>query len=150
MTRLLTSRTTAIQVAALPLQRSPAGRLAVGLITSRGTGRWVLPKGWPVPGVTLAEAAAIEAREEAGFIGRIMEDPIGRYRYRKDLHTFASMVCEVQVFPLYVSGQLSAWREKKQRRVAFFWPEAAAQCVDEPELAVLLRALRNNDNLGSV
>lgn len=142
LTRLLTSRTTGIQVAALPLQRSPAGHVAVGLVTSRGTGRWVLPKGWPVPGVTLSETAAIEAREEAGLVGEVAELPIGTYRYRKGLHTFASMLCEVQVFPLEVSEQLTAWRERKQRRVAFFWPEAAAQCVEEPELAELLRALR--------
>jgi len=142
LTRLLTSRTTGIQVAALPLQRSPAGQLAVGLITSRGSGRWILPKGWPMPGVTLSATAAIEAREEAGLVGIVAESPIGRYRYRKGLHTFASMLCEVQVFPLEVSEQLLEWRERKQRRVAFFWPEAAAQCVEEPELAELLRTLR--------
>ncbi|MGE0766331.1 MAG: NUDIX hydrolase [Hyphomicrobiaceae bacterium] len=141
LTRLLTSRMTGLQVAALPLQRSPAGQVAVGLVTSRGTGRWVLPKGWPVPGLTLAETAAIEAREEAGLVGDISDTPIGRYRYRKGLHTFASMPCEVQVFPLQVREQLFAWRERKQRRVAFFWPEAAAQSVDEPELAALLRTL---------
>jgi len=142
LTRLLTSGKTGIQVAALPLRRSPAGQVAVGLITSRGTGRWVLPKGWPVPGVTLAEAAAIEAREEAGFVGEIEEDPIGHYQYQKILPAFRSILCEVQVFPLYVSEQLGVWRECKQRRVAFFWPEAAAECVDEPELAALLRTLR--------
>lgn len=100
-----------------------------------------MPKGWPAPGITLAEAAAIEAREEAGLVGEVGQAPIGQYRYRKGLHTFASMMCEVQVFPLYVSEQLLVWREKKQRRVAFFWPEAAAACVEEPELAALLRTL---------
>ena len=147
LTRLLTSRKTGIQVAALPLQRSPAGRVVVGLVTSRGTGRWVLPKGWPVPGVTLSETAAIEAREEAGLVGAVDQVPIGKYRYRKGLHVLASMLCEVQVFPLHVSEQLFAWREKKQRRVAFFWPEAAAECVEEPELAALLRALSANGAL---
>lgn len=150
LTRLLTSRQTGIQVAALPLQRSPGGQLAVGLVTSRGTGRWVLPKGWPVPGVLLSETAAIEAREEAGLVGVVAESPIGRYRYRKGLHTFASMLCEVQVFPLHVREQLSAWRERKQRRVAFFWLDAAAECVDEPELAALLRSLSEDRSLGSL
>lgn len=147
LSRLLTSRITGIQVAALPLQCTPEGRVAVGLITSRGTGRWVLPKGWPVPGVALAEAAATEARDEAGLVGEVAESPIGSYRYRKGLHTFASMLCEVQVFPLHVTGQLSDWREREQRRVAFFWPEAAAECVAEPELAALLRTLCRNGSL---
>jgi 8-oxo-dGTP pyrophosphatase MutT (NUDIX family) len=141
LTQDVIGRETGIQVAALPLQRSPAGQVVVGLITSRGTGRWVLPKGWPMPGMSLAEAAAREAREEAGFVGEIADSPIGHYTYMKTLHTLADMLCDVQVFPLYVSEQLAEWREYNQRRVAFFWPEAAAQCVDEPELAALLRTL---------
>ena len=31
------------------------GQVQVLLITSRGTGRWILPKGWPVDGATPAE-----------------------------------------------------------------------------------------------
>ncbi len=139
LSRLLTNRTTGIQAAALPMQYSPSGRIAIGLITSRGTGRWVLPKGWPVRGASLHETAAIEAREEAGLVGEIIAERVGTYWYRKELQTLDTMMCEVHVFPLIVREQLPSWRERKQRRVAFFWPEAAASFVDEPELAALLR-----------
>lgn len=53
------------------------------LVTSRDTGRWVIPKGWPMIGKTLAEAAAQEAWEEAGIKGVVHLVPLGSYRYIK-------------------------------------------------------------------
>ncbi len=58
------------QVAALPLQLF-GGRLKVLLITSRDTGRWIMPKGWPMDGEQDWRAAEIEALEEAGVEGTI-------------------------------------------------------------------------------
>ena len=46
-----------LQVAALPWRRAE-GDIEVMLITSRDTGRWVLPKGWPEAREPLCEAAA--------------------------------------------------------------------------------------------
>src|SRR3546814_7380580 len=54
------------QVAALPYQIDAAGHARVMLITSRESRRWVVPKGNPVKGIALHEAAAHEAFEEAG------------------------------------------------------------------------------------
>jgi len=129
------------QCAALPLLRAADGRVTLGLVTSRQTKRWVLPKGWVKRGRPLYETAADEAREEAGLVGRIGHEAIGRYTYRKRLHLLASMMCAVEVFPLEVMQQLQNWPEKHQRRVAFFPPEEAAGLVQEPELAVLLRGI---------
>ena len=39
------------------------------LISSLGTGRWIIPKGWPMHNTTPAGAAGIEAFEEAGVLG---------------------------------------------------------------------------------
>ena len=54
-------------------RRSAGGDSAKGLrillITSRDTGRWVIPKGWPMRHRSEAEAAAREAYEEAGLRG---------------------------------------------------------------------------------
>lgn len=41
------------------------------LITSRGTGRWVIPKGWPMGKKKPHEVASQEAWEEAGVRGRV-------------------------------------------------------------------------------
>jgi 8-oxo-dGTP pyrophosphatase MutT (NUDIX family) len=53
--------------AALPYRRRPDTTVEIMLITSRDTGRWLIPKGWPAPGIEPAEAAAREAYEEGGL-----------------------------------------------------------------------------------
>jgi len=56
------------------------------LLTSRETGRWVIPKGWPIKGRKPAEVARQEAYEEAGLIDRITgKSAIGSYHYEKRL-----------------------------------------------------------------
>ena len=59
------SRPRRLQVAALCFRRTDTG-CEVLLVTSRDTGRWVIPKGWPMEGKSSAESAAQEAWEEAG------------------------------------------------------------------------------------
>jgi len=139
--QLLTSRSVGQQCAALPLLSEANGRVTIGLVTSRETKRWVLPKGWVKPDRPVYETAADEAREEAGLVGEIALASIGRYTYRKRLHVLASMMCVVEVFPLEVRERLQTWPEKMERRVAFFPPDEAAGLVHEPELAALLRGV---------
>ena len=50
------------------------------LVRTRGGGRWTFPKGSAEPGLTHAQAAALEAFEEAGVHGRIEEASFARYR----------------------------------------------------------------------
>ena len=64
--RLFGGRSNRLQVAALPWRRSSKG-VEIMLVTSRGSGRWILPKGWPEAGEALWDAAAREADEEAGI-----------------------------------------------------------------------------------
>src|SRR5689334_18106679 len=73
-----------LQVAALPWRKS-ADHVEIMLITSRDTGRWVLPKGWPEEAEALSDAAAREAKEEAGISGAIARIEAGRYFYSKIL-----------------------------------------------------------------
>jgi hypothetical protein len=54
-------------------------------MTSRGTGRFIIPKGWPMKNHSDPFAAAREARQEAGLIGEIRRKPIGHYIYWKRL-----------------------------------------------------------------
>lgn len=53
------------------------------LIRTRGSGRWTFPKGSTEAGLTHAQAAALEAFEEAGVHGRIEEASFARYVRRK-------------------------------------------------------------------
>jgi 8-oxo-dGTP pyrophosphatase MutT (NUDIX family) len=52
------------------------------LVQTRG-GRWIFPKGSAEPGLTHAQAAALEAFEEAGVHGRIEEASFARYVRRR-------------------------------------------------------------------
>ncbi len=127
------------QYAALPWHRRADGAIEVMLITSRDTGRWVIPKGWPVPGMSPAGSAEHEAREEGGLVGRVGDQVIGRYHYNKGMSDKPSVLCAVDVFALEVERQLKSWPERKERRTQWFLPEEAAAAVDEPELAALIR-----------
>ena len=55
------------------------------LITSNATGRFIVPKGWPMKGKSGKKAAATEAREEAGVVGKALKEPLGVYSYWKRL-----------------------------------------------------------------
>jgi 8-oxo-dGTP pyrophosphatase MutT (NUDIX family) len=112
------------------------------LVTSRETRRWIIPKGWPIRGLTAHASAAREALEEAGLIGQVDRRPIGSYRYRKRLADGSAVLCKVQVFTLRVIKQLPSWPEQAERSTRWFLPEAAAKTVDERELGGLIRDLR--------
>lgn len=129
------------QVAALPFRISPEGRLEVLLITSRDTGRWVIPKGWPMVGRKARQAAEREAFEEAGLKGEIGANPIGKYHYEKRLDDGVAVPCEVRVFALRVDGQHERWPEQSQRAQHWFAPVEAARLVQEDELARLIEGL---------
>jgi 8-oxo-dGTP pyrophosphatase MutT (NUDIX family) len=53
------------------------------LVRTRGGRCWTFPKGSAEPGLTHAQAAALEAFEEAGVHGRIEEASFARYRRKR-------------------------------------------------------------------
>jgi 8-oxo-dGTP pyrophosphatase MutT (NUDIX family) len=127
------------QVAAVPV-RLHEGRIEVMLVTSRGTKRFIVPKGWPMKGKSGREAALTEAHEEAGISGETRKAPLGRYRYWKRLSD--AFVCvEVTVYLLMVNEVSDDWKEAGLRERAWLAPEDAATLIDEPELATLVRTL---------
>ena len=125
------------QIAALPVRRIEDGTLQVLLITSRETRRWVIPKGWPMKGLKDHKAAAREAEEEAGLVGRMRKESIGSYAYFKRRNDHFDL-CEVTVYLLKVESQKKQWREKDQRQCRWFSLEDAADRVDEPGLTKLI------------
>ena len=127
------------QVGALPI-RFDEGDPLVLLVTSRGTRRWVIPKGWPMKGKKNWAAAAQEAREEAGIIGKTSKRPIGEFRYFKRRAGHFDL-CRVEVYYLGFEKRLETYREKGQREIGWFPLDAAAEVVEEPGLAALLQTL---------
>lgn len=128
-----------VQYAALPYRVRRDGEVQIRLITSRETRRWVIPKGWPMKGLSPPKAAARECYEEAGLMGTVSREPIGMYTYEKRLGT-RSVLCDVLVFPLKVKRLLQKWPERFQRYGFWFSIDSAAGAVHEEELAELIRA----------
>ena len=79
---LLGRRPAYLQVGAVCL-RNRKGRREVLMISSLDTGRWIIPKGWPMRGRSLAGAALREAWEEAGIRGHVRHEPLGSFTYDK-------------------------------------------------------------------
>lgn len=135
------------QVAALPLRLAKNGAIEILLVTSRDTGRWIIPKGWTSKRIKDCKAAAREAREEAGVKGKILRDAIGTYRYiKRELGN--GVLIEVRVFLLKVSKRCKRWPEKRERRRAWFHIEDAASRVSDPELSILIGLLREKNGGG--
>jgi 8-oxo-dGTP pyrophosphatase MutT (NUDIX family) len=70
------------QVAAV-CYRVREGTVEFLLVRTRGGERWTFPKGCAEPGLTHAQAAALEAFEEAGVHGRIEEASFAQYRRKR-------------------------------------------------------------------
>lgn len=128
-----------VQVAALCYRQRKSGK-EILLITSRDTGRWILPKGWPVDGLDEAGSALQEAWEEAGVKdGRIANDPIGTFDYQKRFEGGAEATCRTQVFPVEVDHLSRNFPEREERKRKWVTPIKAAEMVNEPQLRDILR-----------
>ncbi|MCD9149490.1 NUDIX hydrolase [Pseudophaeobacter flagellatus] len=129
-----------VQVAALCYRTTPDGK-EVLMITSRGTGRWILPKGWPVSGKDGAESALQEAWEEAGVIRAEVRNkaPLGSYEYVKLEDGRPHIQVHTLVYVAEVTELEDDYPEADQRQRKWMGPAEAANLVNEPELQDLLR-----------
>lgn len=107
--------------------------LEICMVTSRRSKRWILPKGWPMHKQTPAQAAATEAWEEAGVIGKARDHCLGAYSYVKPLSDNPTPVV-VMVYPVLVTETATKWPEKKQRKRKWVSSKKAAKKLTEPEL----------------
>jgi 8-oxo-dGTP pyrophosphatase MutT (NUDIX family) len=128
-----------LQVGALPV-RFENGKTQILLLTSRETKRWVIPKGWPMKGIKNWAAAAQEAKEEAGIIGKPRKKPIGSFLYFKRRMVHFDL-CRVEVYVLEYEKRLDNYRERGQREARWFSLDEAADRVQEPGLIALFRDL---------
>jgi uncharacterized protein len=108
------------------------------LVTSRDTGRWVLPKGNVERGEEPRAAALREAAEEAGIWGVVAEISAGKYRYDKRLADGTVRRTTVTVWALAVAKVATDWPESHQRERIWLTPTDAAAAVDEKSLKRLL------------
>lgn len=125
------------QVGAIPFRRTISGSIEVLLITTRGTKRWVVPKGWPWRRRPNHQAAAGEAWEEGGVRGEAGPNSIGSFEYDKRVRG-TRITLTVVVYLLEVTEESADWPEIEQRQRSWFSPGAAADLVSEPGLKAIL------------
>lgn len=139
--RLILKPARARQVAAVCYRQTRAGKKVL-LVTSRGTGRWIVPKGWPIKGLEDPQAALQEAWEEAGVKSAdIQTDPVGTYDYDKKRAGGNITPVQAQVYLAEVESMAESYPEDHQRERQWFTQEEAASRVQEPELKAILRDL---------
>lgn len=127
------------QYAALCFRRlREAGAIEILVVTSRDSGRWIIPKGWPMKRRKPYETAAIEALQEAGVSGTVRKKPVGNYTYLKLLDDGDVAPCIVDVFQIEVTESAGKFKEKGERTLAWVSPDEAARRVREIELKSLL------------
>ncbi|MEO9781496.1 NUDIX domain-containing protein [Sedimentitalea sp.] len=125
------------QVAALPVRLNKRNRVEVLLVTSRGSGRWLPPKGSEMDGKSRRKAAEIEAREEAGVCGCMADRPIGRYAFA------GKAAYRVILYPMFVETVLKRWKEGGERKRRWFTLKKAARVVHERELQRIILSLQS-------
>ncbi len=112
------------------------------LVTSRDTGRSIIPKGCDVEAIKDSKAAA--RRGEAGELAlkaKVLRMLYRYYRYiKRGLGSGASH--RGQGFSPEVEQALQALAEKRERRRAWFDLKVAASKVSDPELSTLIGTLQ--------
>ncbi len=127
------------QVAALCLRQTDAGP-EVLLITSSEQ-NWILPKGWPMDGKTHAEAAAIEAWEEAGVhAADVSETPVAQLNTTKTVGGDQIIPCTLEVFEVEVDSLAESYPEDHKRDRRWIPLKQAANMVDATEISDMLRS----------
>ena len=114
-------------------------KVQVLLVTSRRTRRWIIPKGWPMDGLTPADSAALEAWEEGGVVGRADQRPLGMFSYNKDVGDDAGLPVAAMVYAVKVKSLATEYPEAQERTRKWVGRRKAAKMVDSPELSRILR-----------
>ena len=121
--------------------------LKILLISGRKKKKWLIPKGWPVKGLTFPQSAAREAQEEAGIEGVISPQPLGDFDYHKKITKSQTIPCRVIVYGLLVTDQDVEWKEREQRDRLWCSVPQAIEKVTEKNLVKVLRDVLKDPGL---
>ena len=127
------------QIAALPVRLNADGAMDVYLVTSRGSGRWIIPKGNPIRGLAPQDVAAREAREEAGLVGPVLARCLGSFEFQR-LRGVVGETCLIDVYPMHVDRQLKNFPEKRERTIRLCNLETALAIAASRPLAELIES----------
>ena len=113
------------------------------LLVTSSNGRWILPKGWPIDGMSGSQTAMQEAWEEAGVKkARAAKEPVGTYDGKKTVDNGVERDCRVYVYAIIVEKLAEKFPEKDKRKRKWVPFDKAAEFVDDADMAEFLRALK--------
>lgn len=138
-TRIIDRAPPLTQLAALCWRQSADAGRQVLLVTS-STGRWILPKGWPITGKPAVHTALVEAWEEAGVKkARAVRQPVGSYMATKITADGDELPCLHKVYAVEVRKTVDDFPESARRERRWVSPSEAADLVQEEGLKEILR-----------
>lgn len=135
-------RPRALQTGVICLREGPQG-FEVLLVRTLDTGRWIIPKGWPMDGKTLGEAAEIEAWEEAGATGRMIPEEFARIPSNKRRNDGLEVPTDLAIFVMTATELTDDYPEagKRERKM---WPiDLAVRRADVEALGEVIGQLRD-------
>lgn len=146
--RMFSARNELLQIAVLPW-RERKGEVEICMVTSRGGGRWILPKGWPEKHLSHADAAAQEAWEEAGLKGAVEAESCGNYQTYKSLDGGIGVAVRMEVYMMTDPKQSDIYPEAKKRKVKWLALDQAIARASEDGLKKLLQELKASERFSS-
>jgi phosphohistidine phosphatase len=114
-------------------------RFRLLLITSIKSKQWIFPKGIIEDHLSPQKSAGKEALEEAGVEGEVINFPLGEYSYSK-----WGGLCEVVVFPMYVTKVHEEWPEANIRERKWVSIDKASNLILKEELKSILKRFKEN------
>ncbi|MCF2514835.1 NUDIX domain-containing protein [Sphingomonas sp. G124] len=132
----------AMRTGVLPFRAAMGSEAEILLIRRHGHIHWSIPKGKPIAGRELHEAAAIEAYEEAGVTGRVWSNALGSYLHDKTPKLFGERpkIVEVITFALEVVSVELQWPEMDMRERQWVSIKHAADLVRPGQLRDMIKA----------
>ncbi|MEM9108258.1 MAG: NUDIX hydrolase [Pseudomonadota bacterium] len=127
-----------LQIAALCMRPGETEN-EILLVSTRDTGRLILPKGWPEADKQDYETAATEAYEEAGVVGKTDPHALGTFSSYKGQSDGSKVPTRVLVFKLQFERQLSKFPELGQRHCLWLPFSEAVNQANENSLKRFLR-----------
>lgn len=125
------------QAAAVPFRRSKLGHVEILLVSKTGGG-WGIPKGGVKKHHDKRQTATLETLEEAGVLGRLLDEPLGSFRFTK-----RGREHDVTVYGLEVERQLARWQEEDARLRVWVPVSEAPRMIRRKALARFLTRLRH-------
>ena len=129
------------QIGAFCYRTGKRGEIEFLLVTS-SEGRWILPKGWPMPGTTPRKVARIEAWEEAGVRkGKASRKPVMKVKSHKQIGPNTRLKTRLAIYAIKVKSLAKAFPEDDRRDRRWVTLEKAERLISDKRLRKALQDL---------